>query len=85
MAHLKIQIDRCQFAKNSVKFLGHLTTLDGIEPNKKNIEAVTSFPAPAKIKDHCAFFDLYYYYQRFIKNCSVLAGLLIQSLKRNTY
>ena len=85
MAHLKIQIDSRQFAKNSLKFLGHLTTPDGIGPNKKNIEAVTSFPTPAKIKDDCAFVDLYNYYRRFIKNCSVLAGLLIQSLKKNAY
>ena len=42
MAYLEnrhIRIDKCQFAKNSVEFLGHLITLDGIGPNKKNIEA----------------------------------------------
>ena len=31
--HLKIQIDKCQFAKNSVELLCHLITPDGIGPN----------------------------------------------------
>ena len=62
VAHLKIQINKCQFAKNSVNFLGHLITPDGIGPNKKNIEAVTSFPTPSKIKGVRAFLGLCNYY-----------------------
>ena len=63
--------------------MGHLITPDGIGPNKKNIEAVTSFPPPAKIKDVRAFRGLCNYYRRFIKNYSVLAGQLLQLLKKN--
>ena len=74
MAHLKIRIDKCQFAKNSVKFFCHLITPDGIVPNKKNIETATSFSTPMKVKDVCAFLALRYYYWRFIKSYWVLAG-----------
>ena len=83
VAHLKIRIDKCQFAKNSVEFLGHLITPEGIGPNKKNTEAVTSFPTPSKVKDVCAFLGLCNYYRRFIKNYSVLAGPLLQLFKKN--
>ena len=48
-----------------------------------NIEAVTSFPTPKKIKDVHAFLGLCNYYRRFIKNCSVLAGPLLRLLKKN--
>ena len=82
--YVKVQIDKCQFAQNFVEFLGHLITPQGIGPNKRNLEAVTSFPNPAKIKDVCAFLGLHNYYRRFIKNYSVLAGLLLQLLKKNT-
>lgn len=44
-----------QFAKISVKFLAHLVTPSGVGSNKKNIEAVTSFPIPTKVKDIHAF------------------------------
>ena len=42
----------------------------------KNIEAVNSFPIPTKVKDVCGFYGLSNYYQRFMKNYSVLAGPL---------
>lgn len=44
-----------QFAKISVKFLAHLVTPSGVGSNKKNIEAVTSFTIPTKVKDIHAF------------------------------
>ena len=74
---------KSQFARNSVEFLGHLITLQGIGPNKKNIKAVTSFPTPAKANDASSFLGLCNYYRRFIKNYLVLAGLLLQFLKKN--
>ena len=46
-AHLKIRIDKCQFAWTSVD---HLITPNGTVPNKSNIEAVTFFPSPVKKK-----------------------------------
>ena len=82
-AYLKVRISKCQFARNSVEFLGHLIIPERFGPNKRNIEAVTSFPTPAKIKDVRAFLGLCNYYRRFIKNYSVLAGPLLQLLKKN--
>ena len=83
VAHLKIRIDKFQFAKNFVEFLGHLITPDGSGPNKKNIEAATSFPTTTKVKDVRAFLGLCNYYQRFIKNYSVCVGPLLRLLKKN--
>ena len=82
-AYLKVRIDKCQFARNFVEFLGHLITPERTGPNKLNIEAVTSFLTPAKIKEVCAFLGLCNYYRRFIRNYSVLAGPLLQLLKKN--
>ena len=82
-AYLKIRIDKCQFARNSVEFLSHLIALDGTGPKKRNIEAATCFPTPAKIKDVCAFLGLCNYNRLFIINYSVLARLLLELLKKN--
>ena len=73
--HLKMQIDKCQFTRNSVECSGHLIPTDRTGPNNKNIEAVTSFPTPAEIKDVRAF--LGNYSQRFFKNYLVLAGPIL--------
>ena len=58
VAHHKVRIDKCQFAKNYVKLLGHLITPSGVGPNKKNIEAASSFPIPTKVKDIRVFLGL---------------------------
>ena len=83
VALLKIRIDKCQFAKNSVKFLGHPIIPERTGPNKKNIKAVTSFPILSKVKDVRTFLDLCNYYWRFLKNYLVLTGPLLQLLKKN--
>ena len=44
--HLKVRIDKCQLAKNFVEFFGHHIAASRAGPNKKNIEAVTSFQIP---------------------------------------
>ena len=85
VAQLKIQLNKCQFAWNSVEFLGHFITPEGFGPNKKNIEDVTLFPTPSKVKDVRAFLGLCNCYRRFIKNYSVLAGPLFQLLKNVTF
>ena len=82
-AYLKVRINKCQFAWDSVELLGHLITPERTGPNKQNIDAVTSFPTPAKIKNVRAFLGLCNYYWRFIKNYSVLAGPLLQLPKKN--
>ena len=74
---------KSHFARNSVEFCGHLSTLEGIGPNKKNIKTVTSFPTPAKANGASSFLGLCNYYRRFIKNYLVLDGLLLQLLKKN--
>ena len=58
MAQLKIRNGKYQFARNSVQFLGHLVSSDGVGSNKRNAEAFTSFSTPAKIKVLCAFLNL---------------------------
>ena len=76
VAHLEVWIDKCQSGKNSFKFLGTLIAPSRVVLNKKNIEAVTSFPIPTKLKDIRDFLDLCNYYQHFTKNYSLLAGPL---------
>ena len=42
-AGLKIKRDKCQFAQESVKFLGHIVSARGTEPDSSKVEAVRDF------------------------------------------
>ena len=67
-AGLKIKRDKCQFAQESVKFLGHIVSARGTEPDSSKVEAVRDFATPTFLTDVRAFLGLASYYRRFIKN-----------------
>jgi hypothetical protein len=41
---LKVQLDKCEFLRKEVEFLGHIVTPEGIKPNPKKI--IQRFPIP---------------------------------------
>ena len=55
-----------------------------IDPVKKNIDVVVSYPTPIKAKNARAFLVLANYCHRFIKNCVQVSKPLSDSLKKDT-
>ncbi len=45
-AGLKLKREKCQFGKSSVKFLGHVVSAQGTEPDPEKVKAVQDFPTP---------------------------------------
>ena len=75
-AGLKIKRDKCQFAQESVKFLGHIVSARGTEPDSSKVEAVRDFATPTSLTDVRVFLGLASYYRRFIKNFADIAAPL---------
>ena len=82
-ANLKIQLDKCEFLRKEVEFLGHVVTPDGIKPNSKKIDAIQKFPVPKTQREIKSFLGLLGYYRRFIKNFAKITKPLTQCLKKN--
>ena len=80
---LTLQISKCQFCKNKLKYLGHVVSQSGIEPDPAKIRAVQDYPIPTRLKDVRTFLGLTSYYRRFIKNYATIAEPLI-ALTRHT-
>lgn len=81
--NLKIQLDKSEFLKKNVEFLGHVITPEGIKPNPKKIETILNFPIPKNPKEIKSFLGLVGYYRKFIKNFAKLTKPLTQCLKKN--
>ena len=64
--NLKLQPAKCHFFRQSVEFLGHILTPQGLMPNTKQVTAVKDFPIPRNVTDLRRFLDLASYYRRFI-------------------
>ena len=60
-ANLKLQPKKCTFASDSVVYLGHSITKDGIKPDQDKISALTSIPVPKTVTELKSFMGLVSY------------------------
>lgn len=82
-ARMKIQLDKSEFLKKEVAFLGHIVTEHGIKPNPSKIEAIKNYPIPKTTKQIKQFLGLLGYYRKFIKDFAKLTKPMTNMLKKN--
>ena len=71
-ANLEISPSKCKLFQNSIRFLGHVISKDGIQTDPAKIAAVNSYPVPKTVKQVRAFLGLTGFlkeiYTKFWKN-----------------
>jgi Reverse transcriptase (RNA-dependent DNA polymerase)/RNase H-like domain found in reverse transcriptase len=77
-AGLKLKLKKCSFVKDSVPYLGHVVSADGLATDPAKVAAMTSFPAPKNVKPLQTFLGLTNYYRRFIPSFAHLAHPLTE-------
>ena len=82
-AGLVIAVEKCQFFKTEVHYLGHILSENGIAADPKNVEAVKSWLIPSKPKHIKQFLGAVAYYRRFIQNFSKRSTPLRKLLGKN--
>lgn len=80
--NLKIQLDKSEFMRKEVAYLGHIVSKDGVKPNPAKIEAVKNFPIPKTQKEIKQFLGLLGYYRKFVPNFAKLTKPLTTCLKK---
>lgn len=80
--NLKLTLDKCEFLRKEVLYLGHTITKNGLMPNNDKIKAVLNFPIPRTSTEIKSFLGLVGYYRKFIKDFAKLTQPLTSSLKK---
>ena len=80
---MKINREKCQFAQDSLVFLGYIIGKDGIRTDPAKIKKVQDFPSPRNAKEIRAFLGLTGFYSRFIQDYTQWTEPLRQLLKKN--
>ncbi|XP_070029718.1 uncharacterized protein [Nicotiana sylvestris] len=73
---LYAKFSKCEFWLQSVAFLGHVVSSEGIKVNPQKTEAVKNWPRPTTPTEIRSFLGLAGYYRRFVEGFYSLAALL---------
>lgn len=78
-----MQLDKSEFLRKEVLYLGHTITKEGLKPNNDKINAVLNFPLPKTQTKIKSFLGLVGYYRKFIKDFAQITKPLTACLKKN--
>ena len=81
VACLRVKPSKCCFFKESVKYLGHVVSSQGVSTDPDKTEALRNWPSPKNIKDIRRYLGFTSYYRRFIKGYASIARPLTDLLK----
>ncbi|KAK8782784.1 hypothetical protein V5799_015874 [Amblyomma americanum] len=81
--NLKLNKTKCNFLQESVKYLGHVLTRDGLSLDPGRLEDIFHVQAPCNRKELQTFLGMVNFVSRFIPNMSTLTASLRELLKKN--
>lgn len=79
---MKIQLDKSEFLKKEVAFLGHIVTDQGVKPNPDKIIAIQKWPIPRNQKELKGFLGILGYYRRFVRDFAKITKPLTAQLRK---
>lgn len=81
--NLKVNIDKSEFFVKKVRYLGHVISGQGIEPDREKIKSMLEAPAPTNKKELQSFIGLVEYYGKFVDGLNKHLEPLFVLLKKN--
>jgi hypothetical protein len=70
------------FGTDTVEYLGHIVTRDGVRPDLRKVQAIEQYPTSQTVRDVRAFIGLAGYYRRHVRNFTEIAKPLTQLTKK---
>lgn len=85
LRHFKLRArrEKCCFGRESIKYLGHVISREGIGPDHSKVEAISCIPHPTTTKQVASFIQTCSWYRKFIPEFADQARPLTMLLKKN--
>ena len=80
--NLTINLEKSNFLRSEVKFLGHILTSTGIKPDPEKIETIQNVSRPRNLKELRGFLCLINFYTKFSKNHAAKIVPFLELLKK---
>ncbi|XP_064463440.1 uncharacterized protein K02A2.6-like [Ornithodoros turicata] len=82
-SNLKLNKEKLQLAVQRVKYLGHVLTSQGVEPDPQKVKAITDYPVPTSKQQLQRFIGMVTYLTRFVPKMSESTRVLRQLLRKD--
>ncbi|XP_026428595.1 uncharacterized protein LOC113324489 [Papaver somniferum] len=82
---LFVKQSKCTFAQQSIGYLGHVISSQGVAVENEKIQSILSWPIPTTIKALRGFLGLAGYYRKFVKDFGKICAPLTQLLKKDAF
>jgi hypothetical protein len=76
---------KCILGQNSISYLGHIVSHDGVGPDPEKIKSMLDWPVPKTIKQLRGFLGLTGFYRKFVANYARIASPLTDLLKHDAF
>jgi hypothetical protein len=85
-ANLTVNLEKCNFFRSQLKYLGYVVDSHGLRTDPAKVESILNYPTPTCRKDLKRFLGTATWYRRFVPNFSTIAGPLnkLTSSKKGT-
>ncbi|GBG73732.1 hypothetical protein CBR_g17072 [Chara braunii] len=80
---LLLNLEKSEFGRDSVIYLGHRLSAAGLEPEATKVEVIRNWPQPANIRELRSFLGLTSYYRKFVPRFSIIARPLSRLTSKN--
>jgi len=81
--NLRLNFDKCKIRQKSVKYVGHVVTENGLQPDPEKVRAVKDLPTPKSKEELRRFLGIIQYLSKFIPNLSEVDGPLRDVMKKD--
>ena len=82
-ADLRLKMEKCNFLKAHLQYLGHIISGKGIEPVPEKLESIKKMPAPTTPKEVKQFLGLIGYYRKFVPRFADITRPLTSLTKKD--
>ena len=82
--NLYANVEKCEFHKDQMTFVGYLVSKDGIGMDPAKVSAVLDWPTPKNFKEVQSYLGFANFYRKFINNYSALTTPFTSLTRKTT-
>ena len=73
---MKLRLDKCEFFRQQVTYMGHVISADCLKPSEERVNAIVKIPTPDNVKQLESFIGKLNYYGKFLPSFSTICASL---------